>query len=186
MNFSRLSQIEDLAKSALRKANEYKVGPDLDKLVENFGLKVVGHEFGDDISGLLIFNEGEAIIAYNNSHSDVRKRFTIAHELGHFLLNHHGNGIMVDTGAKKTLHHYLFRDANSSTGEQLQEREANAFAAALLMPKELLEEKLGEYSFDLGEETDDFIKKIATEFRVSKHAMTLRLINIGILSQQPL
>jgi Zn-dependent peptidase ImmA (M78 family) len=52
-----------------------------------------------------------------------RRRFTIAHELGHFILHRRNPDYLASPGA---------------TGLPLVEAEAHAFAAALLMPAALL------------------------------------------------
>src|SRR5258708_13486766 len=43
----------------------------------------------DEFSGILIRKEGKSLLGVNSKESEVRNRFTIAHELGHYFL--HGN-----------------------------------------------------------------------------------------------
>ena len=62
-------------------------------------------------------------------------RFTIAHELAHYILHTKETKLFVDKQV-------LYRDGKSSTGEILQEREANAFAASLIMPGKLITEEV--------------------------------------------
>lgn len=155
----------------------------------HLNIDVVKHNFGEDITGVLIIKNGKATIGYdeNNNSSEVRKRFTIAHELGHYILEHDRGGIFVDNHRQQFSIHY--RDSKSSTGEVKQEREANAFAAALLMPKQLLIEEMQkiennkEYSFSFFDDDDDMIRSLASAFGVSKMAMTYRIDNLGLLAR---
>lgn len=62
--------------------------------------------------------EGAPIIFYSAACSIGRQRFTIAHELGHLLLNHQGELL----------------NREPSPGDNPIEREANTFAARLLAP----------------------------------------------------
>ncbi|WP_460881211.1 ImmA/IrrE family metallo-endopeptidase [Pontibacter rugosus] len=71
-------------------------------------------------------------MGYNPVESVVRQRFTIAHELGHFVLHQKYSELFIDKEKP------LFRNQESSTGEHKREKEANAFAAAILMPQFLI------------------------------------------------
>jgi Zn-dependent peptidase ImmA (M78 family) len=66
-------------------------------------------------------------IAVNKAHPITRRRFTVAHEIGHFVLHRDqiGDGIEDDA---------MYRSGQSSRVE----REANAFAASILMPAPLV------------------------------------------------
>jgi Zn-dependent peptidase ImmA (M78 family) len=69
----------------------------------------------------------KGVILYKAGSRKERKRFTIAHELGHFLMpSHQGN--QQCTAAD-------LRETRRDTIHQRQEAEANRFAAGLLMPK---------------------------------------------------
>jgi Zn-dependent peptidase ImmA (M78 family) len=68
------------------------------------------------------------------------------------------------------------RSAASSTAEDVVEIEANAFAAALLMPEELVREDVRQLTLDI--EDADEIKTLADRYCVSSQAMTFRLMNL--------
>jgi Zn-dependent peptidase ImmA (M78 family) len=110
------------------------------------------------------------VIGVNEDHHPNRQRFTIAHELGHFILHRDDSSIFVD----KTLTFY--RDGQSSQGVYIQEIEANAFAAELLMPEAVIHQYVMN-GIDLHEEKR--IESIAKELRVSQQALTIRLISLG-------
>lgn len=131
-------------------------------------VKVHSDVLDDDISGIFIAEDDEYLIIYNSFENLQRQRFTIAHELGHFIL-HKSSKLFVDRKQKA-----LFRDSASTTGESIKEREANAFAAALLMPKRLIEKEIVTLS-----DQDDIVDKLAEKFNVSKMSMSFRLSNLG-------
>jgi Zn-dependent peptidase ImmA (M78 family) len=95
-------------------------------------------------------------IGVNKSDTSTRKRFTIAHELSHFLLhrNYISNGVLDDV---------LYRSEHLSGA---QETEANKFAADILMPYTLLQAAASRAI-----NVDD----LARTFGVSPQAMSIRL-----------
>lgn len=137
--------------------------------------KIEEVELDDEISGALLPVEGgKWLIVVNSFHTTRRRRFTIAHELGHLLL-HQYTAPHADRRMK-------LRDARSSEGSAQEEIEANQFAAELLMPREwVLDAVRGrtvEYEPDEGDEEaafEDLVKELAAKFDVSTHAMTIRL-----------
>lgn len=70
----------------------------------------------------------------------------------------------------------MYRNNASSTGEVLIEREANAFAAAILMPKELIAQEINKL---LDGDALEIITKLSKKFGVSEQAMSFRLSNLG-------
>jgi Zn-dependent peptidase ImmA (M78 family) len=107
-----------------------------------------------------------------------RKRFTMAHELGHFVLHKDKIGNGIDDSDK----YRKFRRTNNAVGEP-EEREANNFAANILMPEDLVVEYAKDRGvFDKDGQIDqDALQEIATAFQVSKAAMEIR---IGGLKQK--
>jgi Zn-dependent peptidase ImmA (M78 family) len=142
----------------------------------NLGLDVIPYDLGDDISGTLVIEKGIGFIGFNPSHSRKRQRFTIAHELGHFVLHYSENNLFFD---KDFLVKY--RNANTySHKELIQEQEANAFAAALLMPKEFVLRELKSQTTKFMSEIE-LIENLAKLFDVSVPAMTYRLNNLNLI-----
>ena len=121
------------------------------------GLPVYSAELGQGVSGMII-REGSSFICYvDATEPSVRQRFTAAHELGHFALHREQIG---DTHSDN----YLLR-AEGFTG--YQETQANAFAADLLMPRDLIQRKM--------EEGITSVADLARTFGVSQIAMSIRL-----------
>lgn len=120
------------------------------------GIRVTGKDFGQTsgINAILYKGEVASTIALNKAYPRVRKRFTLAHELVHYLF--HPFGAYCET-SKCTRNPY--------------EVQANFGAAELLMPAQLVVEAV----WELGPEVD----RIATRFGTSKEATRIRLVQLG-------
>lgn len=154
----------------LLKANEmFKAGVDVKKLAKAIGIELIEEDFKNDVSGLFVISNDKQIISYNKNEPKTRQRFTIAHEIGHFILHSKEQPIFIDKTPK-----VMFRNTASTTGEVLKEREANAFAASLLMPMELVISEVKNVP-----EGSDAIVYLAEKFNVSEQAMSFRLSNMG-------
>jgi Zn-dependent peptidase ImmA (M78 family) len=169
------SDPEAKAEEILRRFSVDEPPVPVERIVRHLGLKLEATGLGDDVSGVLVVQNGRGIIGVNSSHARQRQRFSIAHELGHFLLHSSNSRVFIDKG-----YFAAFRDSHSSTGQSKREREANAFAAALLMPKALVSGSVDRHQFDLAD--DGYVEKLANLFQVSKQAMTIRIVNLGLLS----
>lgn len=183
MNHKRQRKIEQLAKELLIETDCYSYPPiNVDQIASRKGIEVVPFAFGKDICGMLITENGNSTIGVNKDNGFKRQRFTIAHELGHYVLEHQRNGMFVDT-PERYFTMFNFRNAASSTGELVQEREANAFAAALLMPEELILRVIDDLrdQINIREESDDIVERLADMFKVSTQAMGFRLSNLNTL-----
>lgn len=181
-----IQKIERLASDLLVKSgttSSRNIYTNVDKIAQSLGIKVLSEDLGN-VDGVLYIQNGEGIIGVNSKHEvdgrhTNRSRFTIAHEIGHFVLHKYEKSVFIDDSGFRT---GFRRDSNSSLGEYQLEREANAFAAALLMPKDRLRAELEKTSFyfDLmGRETKQ-IEVLAKKFRVSEQAMTYRLANLEL------
>jgi Zn-dependent peptidase ImmA (M78 family) len=178
----RRKYIEELVANLLEKNKittpPVVVGP----LAKSLSLEIIKQDADDSISGMLV-NEGKGrggIIGVNRAHHRNRQRFTIAHEIGHYLLEHY-TGVHFD-GANTGLQ-INFRDDRSTTGEDIFEREANLFAAELLMPRMLLAADLAKIKrpVSLIDNNDKTLKELASRYQVSVRAITYRLTYLGRL-----
>ncbi|HVG07207.1 MAG TPA: ImmA/IrrE family metallo-endopeptidase [Thermoanaerobaculia bacterium] len=166
------------ARAAKRLIAEYEISKppvDVERLAKREGLRVVEEKLESEISGMLYLEGGSALILINQDDAPVRKRFSIAHELGHYKLHSSSSSVFVDRRVR-------FRDASSSQGTIKEEIEANNFAAELLMPEDfVLREvvRLRGRRFPLGDE--ELIEELANIFEVSRQAMEVRLANLGEL-----
>lgn len=142
---------------------------------ENKDLQILASvKMPDDISGMILFSEEKNIyIALINANKPpTRQQFSAAHEVGHYFLHKEqiieetfidGENVLEGTGT-------LFRrDGVEST--QL-EREANNFAASLIMPKELIKKAWAKLQN---------VEDCAQVFNVSIEAMSIRLSRMGLV-----
>lgn len=175
----KYKQIADLSYQMVVNAGMLQAPVNVQRIVELCGVTLEEADLGDEISGLLVSHGDNARIAFSSNQGEQRKRFTIAHELGHFLLHKESDGsdtVFVD---KDFIVKYRSNKLYSES-ELRQEQEANAFAASLLMPKEFIFDELNkERNKSLGE--SELINELASVFEVSIPAMTFRLSNLNIL-----
>jgi Zn-dependent peptidase ImmA (M78 family) len=114
------------------------------EVAETLGLKVLEIDFRDrnDISGILDYQK--KVIYLNKSDKAFHKRFTIAHEIGHFRL--HGN----EFEKNPNIGIYYRRPIGGELDPK--EKEANCFAANLLVPLSHLKKLMTIYSdYELAE-----------------------------------
>lgn len=169
--------IEEIAEKLLIDSNNFKA-PIRPKLIaKHLKISINEVDLEDNISGFLALNNGTPKLGFNINHSENRQRFTIAHEIGHFILHAKHEPLFIDKNDKNNL--IFNRDENSSTGEKLKEREANNFAAALLMPKKLLAEKID--SSKRKNDLNKLVIELSGIFKVSTHAMGIRLSQLGYI-----
>jgi Zn-dependent peptidase ImmA (M78 family) len=146
----------------------------VEKIVEALGLEVKRAPTEDDLSGFLYRDRQKKIatIGVNSTHHANRQRFTIGHELGHYLL-HDQEGIHVDRRFEIKL-----RNAKSSEGTDDEEKEANLFSAELLMPNSFLDSDIAKVvPVDL--EDEESLTRLAVMYGVSTQALIFRLAYLG-------
>jgi Zn-dependent peptidase ImmA (M78 family) len=177
----RRKQIRTLVEKLLDK-QKVRSGPvPVEKIVKALGIEISLDEVDDDLSGFL-FRDKKAkrtVIGVNKSHHPNRRRFTVAHELGHFLLH---EGELVHLDEESGAFTVDFRDSESSKGEDAFEKEANLFAAELLMPNKLLREELQGKRLDLMDDSGA-LERLANKYKVSLQALTFRLTNLGYIRE---
>ena len=137
---------------------------DVVSIAKTLGLGVYeSHDLPEGIAGKIFRDRkhgghGEYSIVVRGADPFVRKRFTVAHEIAHYLLHRHlfsGGGLVDDA---------LYRSQLSTA----LEAQANGLAADLLMPWHLLS--------PIAEKP---ISELAGLFEVSQQAMTIRLESRG-------
>jgi Zn-dependent peptidase ImmA (M78 family) len=148
-------------------------------LVQSFGLKV----FEED---LLPYERGYLenapsyrtssgwIIKVNRSDRVETKNFTVAHELGHFVLHkaHLASRDVFDGRMKRDTQNGLDPFTYLDEKDRLLEREANKFAALLLMPPNLFKPAFARLGGD--------IRLLSKLFFVSEKAIELRVRELGL------
>jgi len=146
----------------------------IESIVSNESILIEKRILNDDLSGLLIIQGDAKLIGVELNHSPKRQRFTIAHELGHYVLHSEESKMFVDTAIFKRQ-----TEGGYTTREERMETEANYFAANILMPEIIVLREVNNFYKDLNDE--DNVAELADKFKVSLPAMTFRLINLGII-----
>lgn len=115
-------------------------------------------------SGSLTYEAGVWIIKVNKYHNVRRQRFTIAHELGHYMMHRNKSEAFTDE--------IFFR----SEKKDVIEYRANEFASLLLMPEDRVRKAIAEGDRNLG--------KLSERFNVSSAAMKVRVQELGYKLKQ--
>ena len=150
------SIIDDLR---LENPNEIQI----ELIAELRGATVV-EEFMPSSEGRLVRvgNRGKITVPLSEENNG-RKRFSIAHELGHFELHADQEAIVLCSKA----------DMSDWNGYKRRETEANEFAAALLMPEEIFKPRT-----ILKKPSIKLLKKLASDFRTSLTATAVRYVQL--------
>ncbi len=139
-------------------------------LANREGIAIHNAKFAEDSIVGMIAKRGDTVtLLVNQSAPPYRKRFTAAHELGHHFLHLLGDGDFVDREAD--LFRQSLEDGGAATAERRREIQANLFAAALLMPEEVVRSEWTRLRS---------VETMARRFNVSVSAMGLRVGQLGL------
>jgi Zn-dependent peptidase ImmA (M78 family) len=176
-----MAKFEDLLeiKAAQKIINAYQytkdtLPVDIKRIMADKNILVKYIELPDDISGVLDTRGDRPIVLIQKSHDKKRKRFSLAHELGHYILKSSPRGVHLD---RQT----YFRSNLSSAGTDLEEKKANRFAAELLMPSDILLMLLKDMPdlIDTDEKNSlNALKHLAKLFDVSVAALTIKISGV--------
>ena len=155
---------------------------------------------GAALAGFLYANVAGGIILVEATDLVVRRRFSAAHELGHYVLHFRSMLGGMGTGGRFELLE-VFPDEHTETdslpvgvvdflegGDKIvcplspeeMERDANEFAAKLLMPEDVVSGLVVQYSGRFRDE--DLVWRLSTDMLVSRLAMRLRLRGLGLVA----
>jgi Zn-dependent peptidase ImmA (M78 family) len=150
----RKASAKNLARKLIKDAKIQEAPVSLQKIIEHLQLShklyVEKASFATEVSGLIVkckaVDSEYYVLGFNENHPWCRRRFTIAHEIGHLLFGH-----------------VCKKESEDNSGN---EKEADIFAAELLIPKELIKK--------------DFLKtpnipELSKLYRVSGEALSIKL-----------
>jgi len=139
-------------------------------------LRVLAEDFGNQFDGLLEYHAAKRrFLMFVNTKYDSnchrgghhpRTRFSAAHELGHYFLDHHRACLM--QGVTSHPSQSEFRS------NAMMEREADAFASTLIMPSRLMRESVNE-----SELTIDRVIDLASRFEASLVSTIIRTVQLS-------
>lgn len=136
-------------------------------IAQKMGLRVLDTELPPSVSGALIKEAGsDPTIALHHADHSNRKRFTCAHELGHYV-----SRIRSNKGGE-TYEYIDLRGPDASSGLDPEEVFANNFAANLLMPEDIVRER---------HKSDKSTFSLALFFGVSNESMNIRLQKLRLI-----
>lgn len=134
-------------------------------IAKEIGLKIYQTRLDDHVDG--VYDKNKKTIYVSQSSPKNRQVFTVAHEWGHYHLH-----------KDKDFDVFYRRDLETLGRPKFtEEREANSFAANLLMPKKLITKYYKQYEQDNAIAVEN---KLAEKFRVSEIAIRWRLHNLGL------
>ncbi|WP_300446352.1 MULTISPECIES: ImmA/IrrE family metallo-endopeptidase [Helicobacter] len=128
-------------------------------IAKAMGLEVFTAALPRNVSGQIFYKEKKIFVEQTDFIT--RQTFSVAHELGHFILHNDGTS------------HTSLRDTTATQGIDTKEIEANCFAANLLMPKDEVLRLVG---------LNFAVDSMASYFGVSPIAMEYRLNNLGVFA----
>jgi Zn-dependent peptidase ImmA (M78 family) len=166
----RYSRIQREADSLLFKHNADRPPIDVKRIAESEGAEISYERLEDELSGFFVRGKSNFVIGVNIWHVGTRQRFTIAHELGHYLL-HDFDDVHVDRS-------FRFRSPVSAKAVDIEEIEANTFAAWILIPERMLLSDIRSFG-GMDIQDDDRVQNLATRYEVSQQSMSFRLLNLA-------
>jgi len=157
---TRLSPVE-YARNLLSELNIRSLPVYPRQIAKGLGILVWERDADSGYDGYLISADGNWGIMLNGSiRSKARKRFTVAHELGHYYIDYHDG----------TNYQCFGRDIGSiSSSIRQDEREANEFAVELLMPDEAFRRDIQQRDISL-----NAINSIAAKYGTSMTSTAIR------------
>ena len=142
----------------------------LKKIADSLGISVMAKGLDNDIAGSIERLENDKYeILINAWQEKTRQRFTVAHQIAHFLLHRDE----IDGGLKFT--------RKRKKQEFIKEIEANTLAAEILMPVKLLNSTIKKNRYHTGRTSH--IEDLARMFSVSVPAMKRRLQELGYIKE---
>lgn len=169
--------IDNVDKAANLILSDYKTKTSVPivKILNDAGFRILLQELPQNTGGYIMISDNysekfgsDKIIVLNNSNSPNRRRFTLAHEFGHFLLDPKAKGVFEFYDAYET-------DDDDSPTEQL----VNKFAAELLMPNKIFSKKYNELKKKKIDIYDIYIA-LAEFFEVPYKAVKRRVSELGL------
>lgn len=164
-SYAQLFAVEHISQDGL---------PDLQAIASSEEVVIIYDHYEKSFEGMTVCSNGRFFIHIDqDSVSNInsgRGRFTLAHELGHALIDEHRIGLLTAKLEPHVSHYLLENESN------LIELEADYFASTLLMPLSQFREKAREFSSPFSVNT---VKKLARHFQTSLLATLLRFVEIG-------
>lgn len=169
----RKSELSEIAGSYTSEFHTNGI-PDLNLIAKSEDIKIIYDHYNRSFEGMTVCEEADFFIHIDldsiSTKDNPRSRFTLAHELGHAIIDEHRLGLL--TGELEP-HSSFFLLGESKS---LIEKEADYFASCILMPWPEFLEVSKKFSRPF---TINSIKQIASQFNVSILAALIRFVDYG-------
>jgi hypothetical protein len=139
-------------------------------------LRIGGRDFGDRFDGKLRYDSGKRrfVLMYNTKYDaglrpdehHPRTRFSVAHELGHYFIEHHHSYLL--HGGK------THASINEFRSQMTIEREADAFAASLLLPTHVVSPLINKAQLSI-----EKIHEVASDYQTSRLSTMIRCVQLS-------
>lgn len=148
--------------------HRFEIPVKLGALARELGITVKLSTMKPGESGMIVKVEDEYVIKVNRHETRERQRYTLAHEISHYLLHRH----IIDESTDGIVDNVLYR----SGAPDRVEYEANRLAADIVMPESLVAREFESLGTLVSEEVIDYMAQL---FQVSKVAMEIRLTTMA-------
>lgn len=150
---------------------------DVVEVAKKLGFAVGSAGLDEGVDGFIIIQEGQKeilgiktdkLIGVNAANGLTWKRFTVAHEIGHYMLHYN-----------REQDHGMYAHREHAKGKDETENEADYFAANLLMPREKFKAKYDELK-GKGLSEEELTVLLADKFIVTQPMVKRRFEELGI------
>lgn len=169
-----IEDMPEIAQRILDKLDIKKAPVPIVAIMKSLKFQVVTADMEDEISGVIGIDdelnrnfESGKVIAINRKDNFGHQRFTMAHELAHYLL---------DFDVSKSIVYY--NAYNTKEVESEEEHRANFFAANLLMPEKLFREEFAKAL--IKNNLYLTVEKLSDVFQVSREAVRRRILELSL------
>ena len=165
-----VDKISDITEKIINDLKSKKYPIPIIKIMKELNFIVGKQRLEDDLSGYIVINDEierkfgkKKMICVNSEDNWGHQRFTIAHELAHYLFDY-------DMKEPEFYNTYRTTEVNSE-----KEIRANKFAANLLMPEKEFKKQYNKFYNDIY-----IYSKLEEYFQVSRRAIDRRIIELGL------
>lgn len=168
-----LNNVQEAANKLLSVESSRRIPVEIISICKNLGFSVFVQTMPKaDICGYILINgelketfQTDRVISVNRNESTKRRRFTVAHELAHYLF---------EFDPSKSIEFYNAFELDHNSQENEKEKLANRFAAELLMPQKEFTKQYRE-AIDNGLSFFDSVQTLSDTFLVPPKAVSLRI-----------
>lgn len=174
-NFYNPNEIEEIAYVVMKQFNLYECPTPIATILDKAGFYFYIEDLPENMSGIIAVSDhlielhgNKRIIKVNKDDNRSHQRFTMAHELGHYIFDYTGEGKYIDA--------YDITEEKVDTPKEMR---VNRFATALLMPQDKFRDKYQAYTI-LKFKKEKILTLLADCFDVSETAIAKRIIELGL------